>query len=99
MKLLIVSTILAAVIGAAYYFGYHRNEALCYDEISSEIDSTRRILDDWMSDPSAVNMTHLEVQSLKLKVAEAGANALIWYVDEYKNVCDIYFYGFELNRK
>ena len=58
MKLLIVSTILAAVIGAAYYFGYHRNEALCYDEISSEIDSTERILDDWMSDPSAVNMTH-----------------------------------------
>ena len=98
MRIAIVIALIATIAGTGYYFGYLRNENVCYDKINNEIESTREILKDWGVNPPE-SMTKLRVAEMAFQVSQYSLQAFNIKNDPYKNICDFYFYGFSLKRK
>jgi hypothetical protein len=100
MRTIISLLIVSAIAGAGYYFGYMRNENICLQKIDKEIQSTKEIVDEWMQKPPAgSSITSIEAARLAFDVVKSGSAAFFIKMDPHRNICDYYFYGFELRLK
>ena len=100
MRTFIILAIVGAIAGAGYYFGHMRNEEVCYEEIKKEITRTQETLDLWKAKPPAdSSITSMDAIELAIQVSEYAMTAMVIQLDPHRNLCDYYFYGFELRRK
>lgn len=97
---LLFTAVIAAILGAGFYFGYLRNEAVCYKIISNELEASADMLERWKTNaPDYVIYTELELLEMSLEVAEYRLAVSSIKADKYRNLCDYYWHGMSLRRK
>jgi len=90
LVIIICIAVAICLAGVIFYFGYLRNEEVCYKAIDEEITDGKNY---YSTDNSVTGL------NIRLRLAEASIKARSIKYDEHRNICDYYLYAASLKRK